>query len=396
MEYIRHILSGLRSNIDGVCVTLLTSGNAAEHPNCMRLIEDFHDLVTVRIAPSVSERSRLFGAISSFYEYQWRNANTFERGYAEIGPKNVDFVLLPYLENIGLLHLGLRPHLFKEKPWGTIGISVRYHHRKYGIPGPTEPTDFLQGIFHRRVLRNHTLAFFGTINPYLVPATNHPKVIHCPDPGERPVFVDPEAARLAYGIRPETIVVVVFGIIDQRKCIDILLQGAALLVHELDLTVFLAGPQNQDHVAQALSSGAARRLREHGRLKEVDRFLLSGRDVDPLAAADISWVMYERKFVAGSSVMIRSALYHRPVIARRQGVMGRQVEEYKCGLTLSSEAPEDVAAALVQLARDPGLRQTMGENGARAFARNTPENFAQPIVDGINQALAVDESANSA
>jgi hypothetical protein len=43
---------------------------------------------------------------------------------------------------------------------------------------------------------------------------------------------------------------------------------------------------------------------------------------------------------------------------------------------------------LTRLARDPALRAALGANGARGFADNTPENFARPVVDRINLALA--------
>jgi glycosyltransferase involved in cell wall biosynthesis len=106
-----------------------------------------------------------------------------------------------------------------------------------------------------------------------------------------------------------------------------------------------------------------------------------------LSAADITWVFYERRFVIGSSVMVRSALFRRPVITRNRGVIGRQTQEFQCGLALDTGSPDEVAAALTRLARDPALRERMGNNGARAFAQNTPENFARPIVDAINSVV---------
>ena len=107
-----------------------------------------------------------------------------------------------------------------------------------------------------------------------------------------------------------------------------------------------------------------------------------------MSAADIAWVFDEWNFVFSSSVLVRSSLSRRPVVVRRQGVIGRLVIENELGIGLSSDAPDAVAAAITQLARDPALRQRMGENGARAFAGNTPENFARPIVDAINRMIA--------
>ena len=197
----------------------------------------------------------------------------------------------------------------------------------------------------------------------------------------------PDKSRAAYGIRSDTFVVLVYGVLDRRKCIGVLLEAAARLRDEMDLTIFLAGPQDLYHVPALLSGGAACKLREHDSLVEANRFILNGRDIDPLGAADVCWVFYERNTVYSSNVLVQSGLARRPVIARRRGLIGRLVEDHKLGLALTSEEPEIVAAALQRLAENPTLRREMGENGARAFAKNTPENFARPIIDGVNAAL---------
>jgi glycosyltransferase involved in cell wall biosynthesis len=389
MESLRHLLKYIDIGVHDARVTLLTSATAAEHPNCQRLAADFSDLVTVRIAPSVTGRSHLFRLLGEFYERQWRAGESLARGLDELGLDTVDFVLLPHLEAIGLMQIGLARNLFRGKPWATIAISVRFHHRRCGIVGPSRMIDRLQEIFFWRILRDPALSCFGTVDPWLARAASHPKVVHCIDPCAPPILSGIEAARAAYGLRRDTCVIVVFGIIDRRKCLDVLLEGAARVIPELDLTVLVAGPQHARHLANVLNGEAARKLRAHGRLVEANRFILSGQDIDPMSAADIAWVFYERNFVASGSVLVRSALARRPVIVRRQGVIGRQVEEFGCGLALASEAPEDVAAALTRLASDPALRQEMGDNGARAFSQNTPENFARPIVDAINRTLTV-------
>jgi len=393
MILIRYLLDSIVAHVANPRVTLLMSAVAAEHANTIEVVNDFADIVTLRVAPTVTERNYFFRALNPFYEYQWRNTESFARGFAGIGPETVDFVLLPYLETIGLLHIGLRPNLFRGRPWATVAITIQFHHRKFGITGPFQFTDLLQGFFLRRILKYPALVCFGAVNPYLAAAVDHPKVAHCPDPGTPFEPTAMAEARAAYGLRPETCVVVVFGAIDRRKCLEVLLEGAARVVPDLDLTVFLAGPQNTGHIGPALNSEAARKLREHGRLVEANRYIINGKDIDPLSAADITWVFYERRFVIGSSVMVRSALFRRPVITRNWGVIGRQVAEYECGLALDTGSPDEVAAALTRLAHDPALRERMGENGARAFARNTPENFARPIVNAINSAFAVQESS---
>ena len=136
MDYVRHLANGVARDVKHPRITLLTSGEAATHPTCRQLANDFSDLITVQIAPPVTEGHRLFRAIDPFYERQWKNAEALTRGLTRIGPDTVDFVFFPYLETIGLLHLALRRGLFHGRPWATIAHNIRFHHRASGIKGP--------------------------------------------------------------------------------------------------------------------------------------------------------------------------------------------------------------------------------------------------------------------
>jgi glycosyltransferase involved in cell wall biosynthesis len=390
MILIRYLLASIQLHVKNPRVTLLTSDEAATHPNCQKLLGDFSHLVSLRIAPPVTRRSRLFGALGAFYERQWVQAVSLEQGLDELGANSVDFVLLPHLESVGLLQIGLRPNLFRGRPWATIAVAIRFHLRRCGIEGSFRWLDFLQKLFFWHIIRRPSLVCFGSVNPYFARAIDHPKVVHCPDPAPPPVLSSVEAARAAYGIRPETCVVLVFGFIDRRKCLDALFEGVARVIPDLDLTVFLAGTQHREHLAPVMNGAAARKLREHGRLVEANRFIMDGVDIDPMSAADIVWVFYERDFVIQGSVLVRCGLARRPAITRDTGTIGRQVAEFKCGLALSSDSADEVAAALTRLARDPAMRAEMGDNGARGFAGHTPENFARPIVDAINRAVVTD------
>ena len=387
IEYLRHILTSIDQSFENSRIILLTTIYAANHPNYLRLADEFRHLVTTRLVPAVPGRNRLLAFLEQDYERQWRRAEQLHRGLIEIGVDNVDFVFVPHLESVGLLQLALRRSLFSGKPWATIAIAIRFHHRKCRIEGPVRPIDVLQNICFRWVLRDLGLACLGTIDPYLPQFASSPKVRYCPNPSAFPDLSSPEESRAAYGIRSDTFVVLVYGILDRRKCIGVLLEAAARVRDELDLTLFLAGPQQVEHLAPLLSGEAARKLRERNSLVEVNRFILHSEDIDPFGAADVSWAFFERNFVYSSNVLVQSGLARRPVIARRQGVVGRLVEDHNLGFALTSEEPEIVASALQRLAENPALCREMGENGARAFAQNTPENFARPILDGIRRAL---------
>ena len=382
MEYVRHLLHDLRNRMTAR-FTLLTTPYAARHANCERLAHDFADSLCVQETREPFPRHFGFRALGRFAEEQWQHAQMAEAGMQKIGWDRIDFVLLPYLETIGLLQLGLRKPAFRGKPWATIAIGTRFHHRACGIKGSFRWIDPIQQLFFRRVLTDPSLVRLGTIDPYLPRAARHPKVMYCVDPCPTPAPIEQARARDAYGLRRETFVVLVFGVIDRRKCLHVLLAGAARVPKDIDLTVFVVGRQAKNDVAAAMRSDAARALRDSNRLVEVDRFILSNQDVDPVMAADAVWVFYEPNFVYSSSVLVRAGRSGRPVIARLRGVVGKQVEENGLGLALESDSPESVASALTRLASDASMCRRMGEAGVRAFADHSPQAFAKPITEAV-------------
>jgi glycosyltransferase involved in cell wall biosynthesis len=393
MSHVHHLLAGMSRLNNNPRITLLTTAEALSHESSRALLADFSDTVTVRIARPVLEGHRWFRALGSFYERQWRHAEMFARGFGEIGGDDVDLVVLSHLESIGLLHLALRRRLFGGKPWVTVPHGIRFHYRSSGVAGPFQVQDILQRGLFWWVMRDRTLVCLGTSDRYLARAVRDPRVLFCPDPNAAPKLSEKQEARAAYGIRPETCLILVFGYIDRRKCVDVLLESVARVVPDQDLTVLLAGAQDGGQLDCVMRGAAARRLRDLGRLVEINRFIDYRREIDPMSAADIVWVFYERRLVTGSAVLTQAGQARLPVIARRQGLVGRVVEENRLGLALSSDHPDIVAAALTRLARDPDLRRTLGQNGADTFAGNTPENFARGIVQVIGRTLAADTTA---
>jgi glycosyltransferase involved in cell wall biosynthesis len=382
MEYVRHLMDDIAGKLSAR-FTLLTTHEAARHQNCKRLAADYAEILTVQAMAPPHRSHRGYRAWSRFAEEQWTWAEMAQEAMRSTEGRSIDFVLLPQLEVIGLLHLGMRRPAFAGKPWATIATGIRFHHHACGVIGSRRWFNPVQGFFFRRVLADQTLMLLGTIDPYLPIAARHAKVVYCPDPCPAPVPGKRAHAREAYGLRPGTFVVLVFGVIDRRKCLDVLLEAAARIDPDIDLTVLVVGPQARNDVRAALEGLAARKLRDAGRLIEVNRFILSGEDPHPVDAADAVWVFYEPNFVYSSSVLVRSARTALPVIARRRGIIGRQVVDNDIGFALDSDAPEPIAEALTRLARDQALRRRMGEAGTKAFAGHDPAAFARPMTDAI-------------
>ena len=386
--YLRHLLNGIAPTIKDPTVILLTSQDAAQHEGFQRLLADFGALLQIRTVAPAPGKTGFGRLIPDFYWRQWKGAKMLAQGIDDLGSNRIDCILLPHLESIGLLPLALRPAILRGHRWLAVTNATKFHHRQAGIDGPYRWQDGIQRWLFAKILRQPNLIRMFVVDPFLVPLLHHSKLAWAPDPVIPPQLTDPLAARRAYGLRAETFVILVFGFISQRKCVDALLKGVARLGPDLDVTVFLAGSQHGRHREAMANSEVAARLREQGRLVELDRYIVDGEDADPMATADICWVVYDRTWMMPSGVLLLAGLSQRAVICRRRGVIGRLVAQYQCGLTLESDEPDRVAEAITILVRDPVLRKRMGSNGYDAFVHQTPERFAQPIIDDIAVSLA--------
>ena len=396
MEYVRYILEEIESSLDGARVTLLTTAEAAAHANCQTVINAPGRALTVAIMPEVEGGHWLFRKLAYYYERQWVLAESLCRWLDADRARTLDYILIPHLESVGMIQLVLRPGFSRGVPWGTIAIALRFHLEKAGVSGASQWRELPQRLLFELLIRRRDLTFFGSVSPYAEKTISNPRVVHCPEPSAAPIPASVDVARAAYGVRPDTVVVLVFGFIDRRKCLDVLLEGAVRAARDVDLTILLAGTQHAGYVAPILSGPAATALREQGRLVEVNRFIIRGVDIDPMNAADICWLVYSPEFMVGSSVIVRCGQARRPAIVRDRGVMGRQARENDLGVVLPSDDPEAVATVLRRLAADPALRERLGENGYRMFVNNTPENFARPVVAAIRDRTLAKQSVGAA
>ena len=57
-------------------------------------------------------------------------------------------------------------------------------------------------------------------------------------------------------------------------------------------------------------------------------------------------------------------------IVPRDSATAELIAQHECGLAVDVTKPEEIAQAIVRLARDPALRQTLGQNGRRAIEQH--------------------------
>lgn len=184
---------------------------------------------------------------------------------------------------------------------------------------------------------------------------------------------DRKRAREALGLGPEEYVVGVASRLVPHKGHDTLLRAGAQLGDAVPLRVLVAGDGPLRERLQRLASelGLEKRVRFLGFLGDV-RLLLHACDVFcmPTSAA-------LREGFGLAALEAQAAAV--PVVATRTASLPEVVADAKTGILVSPDSADELAEALLALARDPALRARLGE----AAARRAAERFGiEAMVDG--------------
>lgn len=248
--------------------------------------------------------------------------------------------------------------------------------------------DLRKTLLYRRMLRHAALARVHTLDdafPAFARARYRAgaKVEALPDPAF-PAIVPGAADRaLADGVPPDRVLMVLFGVLTERKGVVALLEALARLDADTAgrVAVILAGevdPPIRGAVDAALTGLAASRPGLWIRLEA--RYLGAGELAALVDRAGVVLAPYQR-FVGSSGVLMWAAGRGRAVIAQDYGLVGRLVREHGLGLAVdttdAAALARTIASAVACGAR--GLAQP-ARMAAFAAAR-TPEAFADRLLD---------------
>jgi glycosyltransferase involved in cell wall biosynthesis len=275
--------------------------------------------------------------------------------------------------------------VFGGAPWGAVSFGFRFHFGKSGIKAPFRRIDALQLLCFRRLLKAPSLAAVFALDPYIVRWANNPKVTYTPDPSSLPPSRDRRECRQSLGLPEDVPILLVYGAIDRRKCLDLLLPAVAAIDRKHNVTLVIAGIQDQRLRNTLLQEPAAAQLRRESRLFEFNRFLTPGEEQSLFASADIVWTYYADTY-GSSGVLVKAGQYAKPAIANDAGLVGKIVSDERCGLVVSRPEPDAVARAIVELVTQPATATEMGNRAFARFSGNTPEAFAGPICAVIEAA----------
>lgn len=214
------------------------------------------------------------------------------------------------------------------------------------------------------LLPDHVVAVSRAVRDYLVGAGIPAQRVSVVPTGIDLARFDRNAVepvlRRELGLPEETVLVGTIAILRKGKGHHHLLEAAAQVLAQTTRAHFAFagdGPQLENLKRQAAQLGIERHV----------SFLGLRRDVPAVLASLDVFVLPTRREALGTSFLEAQAM-GVPVIGSRVGGVPETMIEGATGLLVPPEDPDALAAALLELARDPARRQAMGARGA-AFVR---------------------------
>jgi glycosyltransferase involved in cell wall biosynthesis len=211
-------------------------------------------------------------------------------------------------------------------------------------------------LYNRAVDR--VIAISGGVRDALVAAgvqADHIRVVRSAvDPGRIQAAPGVRAAqRVAWGVRPGEVVVLVLGALERRKGQDVLLDAVdALGERGGEVRVVLCGEGSERPALETRAEAAAGRVLLTGFQEEV---------APCLAAADVVVVPSRHEGLGVAALEAMAA--GKPVVASRVGGLAEVVVDGESGLLVPPEDPAALATALARLLDDPALRTRLAATG---------------------------------
>lgn len=268
--------------------------------------------------------------------------------------------LLLYLDHLQLaLAMGLRV------PAALSGILFRPElhypalgHRPEGMRARVHA--LRKNLVLRAALRHPRLTHVFSLDPTAVPALQRlgrgARAVHLPDPTPPPAAAGqtPAETRRAWGVDPNRRLAVLFGSLEERKGVLVLLE-ALLRLPEADaraLSVVVAG-RSYDEVRPRMEALAARIQATTSLQLIVREEFIPDEEVQGLIeAADIILAPYQRH-VGSSGIVMRAGAAGVPLLAQDYGLVGHQVRSAGLGWSADTTDPDALAQALSAAAAGP-------------------------------------------
>jgi glycosyltransferase involved in cell wall biosynthesis len=212
-----------------------------------------------------------------------------------------------------------------------------------------------------------------------------PKLRFLPDPIDAVVRTPRLEARTLLGLPREGFIVLVYGVITERKGVGLLLRAATRPDFPAGVHILLAGTLADDCRNRVLSALASPRLSE--RMSILDRVLSDDEEALVFSCSDIAWLVYQGH-EGMSGVLVQAGAFALPSLVSGRGVMGMYARDHGVGLAIDPADELGAVQALQRLVADEALRNRMGERAHACFSGHTTQVFQDTLFAEIDKAVA--------
>jgi len=293
-----------------------------------------------------------------------------------------DFVFLPFLDYCTYA-IALLGSPFGQTPWAGIVMRPAFHYKVMGIIGPCSLLLMPKKLLFFRLLAQKKLRSLFTIDPSLFEylktgsSSSGQKAHYLRDPAEFKDNIEKDVARRLLCLPKDAIVLLVYGTINYRKGVDVLLSAAAHPNFPANVHIVLAGQQGPK-AERLLRSNLGERLMSSGRLHEINKYLADEEESMVFKAADIAWLVH-RKHYTMSGTLVQAGKIGLPVVACEEGLIGWFAKKYDLGVLLYGLDERSVIDAIWRLVQDKEKFVKHGNAARKCFAQHTSDNFVADI-----------------
>jgi glycosyltransferase involved in cell wall biosynthesis len=362
--------------IPGELVVVVSPAFLTMHADLVALAQQSPTTHLVIISEAEEAHRTSRGRLVLQMQYEWELVSQYARQW------QVGQVLLMYFDTFQMA-LGTA----KRVPCPVAGIFFRpvFHYEAWGHR-PVNSRERLQGwrkrLILQLVIRRRALKTLFCLDPFVVPTLNRwagrDVATYLPDPVEvyptTPIEVDTLREKL--GVDPARRIMLVFGLLDERKGLFTLIKALERLPpdQQRQWCLLLVGPVDEG-IAPALTTSLAALTQQTAVQLVRQHDFVSEAAIQPyFTMSDLIVTLYQRH-IGMSAVLVRAAAAGKPVLSSNYGLMGQLVKTRQLGQAVDAESPVAVADALAALGQnvwpaDKGAMQHFAEqNQASQYAR---------------------------
>lgn len=204
---------------------------------------------------------------------------------------------------------------------------------------------------------------------------------YLPDPTLSKNIISEFNPREYYNISTQNIVLLIFGVINDKKNIlnilDALKELKSQSSRQLSLIVAGKFSKNQSHLRNKIDDFA----KNHSEIQVIirDEFIDESIRNSLFSHSDIILMPYVN-FYSSSGILGHSVLHSKPVVASNLGLIARLVKEYSLGFLVDPFDSSSICEGIKSIIYNPDFRNFKSKGRDRFLSKHSVNNFASTVL----------------